>query len=114
MPVMRIPDGGGDSYAVTPERLRDTAPAFYKASTNTADLELSLNNDAQQLIGDMASVLSQSPDALQTFFNRWREAMLSLSDSLQRIGDDLMLAADGYDLSNVTADNSFRPRHGAF
>lgn len=108
----RAPIGGDDGFSVTPERLRDTAPLFYKASQDTAALESSLSSDAQQLISDMYRVLSQSPTSLQQFFNSWRSAMLSLSDSLSTVGYNLMAAADGYAMSETLSDNSFQPRRG--
>ena len=108
----RTPMGGGDGFAVTPERLRETAPHFDKASQDTATLEASLSNDANQLINDMSTVLHQSPASLQQFFNSWRSAMLSLSDSLSTVGYNLLAAADGYEMSESLSDNSFQPRQG--
>lgn len=108
----RAPFSGGDGFSVTPERLRDTAPLFTKASQDTAALESSLSNDAQQLINDMYTVLNQTPASLQQFFDSWRLAMLSLSDSLATVGNNLLAAADGYQMSETLTDTSLQSRRG--
>ena len=99
---------GNDGFSVSPDRLVNTAPLFYKASQDTFDLEVSLNTQAQELIDHMSTILNQSPAALQTFFNRWRSAMLSLSDSLQSVGDNLSAAGNGYSQSDTDVSNTFQ------
>lgn len=89
------PDGGGDTIAVTPKDLQDKAGLFNKASSDMLDLEVSLNTDATNLINEMISVLNQSPDALQRFFNRWRTSLLSLSDAYLLISYNLNMVAEG-------------------
>lgn len=89
------PDGGDDTVAVTPKDLQDKAGLFNKASSDMLDLEVSLNTDATNLINEMSSVLNQSPDALQRFFNRWRTSLLSLSDAYLSISYNLTMVADG-------------------
>ncbi len=100
------PDDEG-SLSVTPERLRDTAQLFHKAASDTLDLEVSLNTDAQKLIDSMNDVLNQSPDALKRFFERWRSAMLSLSSSLDKVSDNLDAAAGGYETTDSDIGKSF-------
>jgi len=62
-----VPAGNGDteSFEVTPERLRNTAPLFHKASQDTIDLVHTLNSSAQHLINEMTTELDKSPVSLQ-------------------------------------------------
>ncbi len=102
--MVRLPESGGsnESFAVTPQRLRDTAPNFHKASQDTADMLLNLNSMTQQLITDMLllSELSRYATALENFYERWRISMLCLSTALSKVGITLEEAAGDY----VTAD----------
>lgn len=88
------PDGDG-TVLVTPKDLQDKASLFNKASNDMLDLEVSLNTDATNLINEISSVLNQSPNALQSFFNRWRTSLLSLSDSYLSISSNLSMVAEG-------------------
>ncbi len=108
-----VPAGDNESFEVTPERLRDTAPIFHKASQDTADLVRTLNASAQQLINEMSSELSKSPTALQHLCDRWRTSMNSLASALDKVGSNLDAAGGGYTSTDQNVSNSFqRYRHG--
>ncbi|MDQ2717145.1 MAG: hypothetical protein M3Z08_19760 [Chloroflexota bacterium] len=98
---------GGDAVIVTPKDLQDKGALFSKASNDILNLETSLNTEATALINEMSTVLDQSPDAVQRFFDRWRTALLSLSDSYDSIGTNLMLVADGAQTWDITTTNQF-------
>ncbi len=107
--MVRLPDGGGsnESLDVTPQRLRDTAPQFHKASQDTADMLLSLNQTTQQLIADMLllSALTRYTQALENFYERWRISMLCLSTALGRVGITLEEAAGDYVIADQWSSN---------
>jgi WXG100 family type VII secretion target len=110
-----IPIGGSDeSFEVTPQRLQDTAPLFYKASQDTSDLVQQLNSETLKLINEMASELSKSPNALENLSDRWRNAMWSLCTSLEKVGNNLDAAANGYHTTDHNVANSFTPRGKGF
>jgi WXG100 family type VII secretion target len=107
MPHTPIGSDSNESFEVTPQRLRDTAPSFYKASQDTSDLVRHLNSITQQLIDDMSSELSKSPDALERLADRWRNAMWSLCASLEKVGGNLDAAANKYHTTDNGVANSF-------
>ena len=108
-----IRPGGGDSeIIITPTDLQDRSTLFSRASQDLLDLESTLNTDANNLINEMSSVLDQSPDALQRFFNRWRTALLDLSDSYDTIGTNLQLVAGGAQTWDTNIANQFDGGNG--
>ena len=113
-----VPVGGSDdeSFEVTPERLRDTAPQFHKASHDTADLVRNLNSSVQQLVDEMTSELNKSPTALQHLCDRWRVSMNSLAHALDKVGTNLDAAGGNYSTSDHNVSNSFQQyrRGGGF
>ena len=72
-----------------------------------SDLVMHLNSVTQQLIDDMSSELSQSPDALQRLGDRYRNAMWSLCASLEKVGGNLDAAANKYHTTDNGVANSF-------
>jgi uncharacterized protein YukE len=105
---MSYPSKGGDSLEVTPQRLRDTAPLFHKASHDTADLAHSLNKSVQLLINDMSSELQKSPASLQHLCDRWHASMNSLASALEKVGGDLDTAGRDYHGADKHAANAFQ------
>ena len=106
------PDGDG-SFSVTPDELSETASIFYKASSDTSDLQTSLTADANQLIADMSSVLDQSPASLHRFFDRWSTAVENLSNALESVGTNLYDASIGYQQADNDVKQAFQNhRHG--
>lgn len=110
--MARIGPGGGGEIVITPRDLQDKSGVFSKASNDLLDLESTLNTDANNLINEMVRVLDQSPDALQRFFNRWRTALLSLSDSYSSISTNLLLVADGAQTWDTHIGKTFDPGNG--
>lgn len=84
------------SIKVSPERLRETASVFHKASHDTFDLVNNLSGTAQQLINDMYAELHHSPAALERLCNRWYNATTSLGDALLEVAHNLDTAASNY------------------
>jgi len=85
-----------DYINVSPERLRETASVFQKASQDTFDLVNNLSGTAQQLINDMYAELHHSPAALERLCNRWYNATTSLGDALLEVAHNLDTAAGNY------------------
>jgi uncharacterized protein YukE len=105
---MSFPSDGGDSLEVTPQRLRDTAPLFHKASHDTADLTYSLNKSVQQLIIDMSSELQKSPVSLQHLCDRWHDSMNTLASALDKISSNLDAASTDYHGADKHVANTFQ------
>jgi WXG100 family type VII secretion target len=103
-----VPAGNNESFEVTPERLRDTAPTFHKASQDTVDLVHTLNASTQQLINDMSSELNKSPTALQHLCDRWHTSMNSLANALDKVGSNLETAGGSYTSTDQHVSNSFQ------
>src|SRR5690348_6877624 len=93
--MTRVDPGGGGDVIVTPQVLQDMGGIFSKSADDTLNLEISLNTEATDLVNEMSSVLNQSPDAIQRFFNRWRDALFSLSDSYNSIGMNMLAVSNG-------------------
>ncbi len=109
------PAGDNESFEVTPQRLRDTAPVFHKASQDTADLVRSLNVSAQQLITEMSAELNKSPTSLQHLCDRWRTSMNSLVNALDKVGSNLDVAGGSYTSTDQNVSNTFqKERRGGF
>src|SRR2546430_12187998 len=89
--MVQVPGDSGDTFAISPETLSELAMKFYKANEDMINLEVSLYQDTQTLITDMSKVLKQSPASLQHFFSRWSNAMFSLADAYQSVGDNIQI-----------------------
>ena len=110
-----VPTGDNESFEVTPQRLRDTAPIFHKASQDTEDLVRTLNASVQQLVNEMSSELNKSPTSLQNLCDRWRTSMNSLASALDKVGSNLDVASGGYTSTDQNISNSFQKyRRGGF
>lgn len=110
--MARIGPGGDGQLVITPTDLQEKSGIFSKASADLLDLESSLSLDANNLINEMVAVLDQSPDALQRFFQRWRTALLSLSDAYSSIGINLQRVAEGAQTWDARIGRSFDPGDG--
>lgn len=103
------PDGGGsDTFQVTPQDLQNAAQNFYKASKDTTDLYNSLTKSTQQLVTELSSELSHSPDALQRLTDRWQKAMTSLSGAMNTVGKNLDAAASVYQQADGNVSQGFQ------
>lgn len=87
----------GDFIAISPERLREVSPQFSTAAHDTSAMISQLNQTTTNLVSDMySSQLLKSPDALDTLWNKWRQALTNLASSMQTVATNLDTAAASY------------------
>ncbi|GAC1344449.1 MAG: hypothetical protein NVSMB27_05440 [Ktedonobacteraceae bacterium] len=87
-----------DEIKVTPERLWEVSPEFRRASQDTYNLVYTLDQATNSLVYEMYSAqLTRSPEALDSLWYKWHNALSNLAASMQTVADNLDAAAGGYE-----------------